>query len=111
LESIGGSDGIGFGLTHLMQRRQAGELPEQILDLHFQQLMKDPVATIEKLYEQMGRTLHAEHADAIRQYITDKPKGKFGTHKYTPEEWGFDAQKTREEMLPYTDYYGIELES
>jgi hypothetical protein len=58
----------------------------------------------------MGRPFLGEHADAIRRYVAAKPKGKFGRHKYTPEEWGFDSAKLRERMLPYTDYYGVSLE-
>jgi hypothetical protein len=72
--------------------------------------MADPVAAVEKLYGQMGRPFLGEHADAIRSYIAAKPKGKFGKHKYTAEEWGFDPVKLRKKMLPYTEYYGIALE-
>ena len=52
-----------------------------------------------------------EHADAIRPYLESKPKGQFGRHQYSAEEWGFDPAKLREKMRPYTDYYGIELEA
>ena len=51
----------------------------------------DPVAAVEELYSRMDRPFLGEHADAIHRYIQAKPKGKFGTHKYSPEEWGFDA--------------------
>ncbi len=73
--------------------------------------MADPVSAVEKLYGQMDRPLLGEHADAIRGYLEVKPKGKFGKHKYSPEEWGFDPVKLRDKMLPYTDYYGVALES
>ena len=59
----------------------------------------------------MDRPFLGEHADAIRRYVETKPKGKFGRHKYSPEEWGFDSVQLRERMLPYTDYYGVTLES
>ncbi len=72
--------------------------------------MADPAAVLEKLYGRMGRPFLGEHADAIRRYIADKPKGKFGTHKYSIEEWGYDAATLRERMRPYTDYYGVALE-
>ena len=71
----------------------------------------DPAAAVEKLYGQMDRPFLPEHADAIRRYIAHKPKGKFGKHKYSPEEWGFDPVALREKMRPYTDQYGIALES
>ena len=95
----------------LANRRKAGELPDRIVDSHFSELMADPVASIEKLYDSMGRPFESAHADAIRDYIEQKPKGKFGTHRYTPEEWGFDPVALREQMRPYTDHYGVQLES
>jgi hypothetical protein len=72
--------------------------------------MADPVAAVERLYGQMDRLFLGEHADAIVRYVAGKPKGKFGKHKYSPEDWGIDPVKLREKMLPYTDYYGVELE-
>jgi hypothetical protein len=106
------SAGAGMGdlMIHLANRRAAGELPDRILDSHFKELMADPVGAVEKLYGQMNRKFYGEHADAIRSYLEAKPKGKFGTHKYSPEEWGFDPTAIREKMRPYTDYYGVTLE-
>ncbi len=102
--------GLGDMMLLLMQRRIAGELPERIVDSHFSDLMADPVAAIEKLYGQMQRPFLPEHADAIRRYVAEKPKGKFGTHRYSPEEWGFEPAALREKMRPYTDHYCVALE-
>ena len=105
-----GGAGLGDLMIHLAKRRAAGELPDRIVDSHFNELMADPSAAVEKLYGQMDRPFLGAHADAIRRYIDAKPKGKFGKHKYSPEEWGFDSAKLREKMRPYTDHYGVELE-
>ena len=105
-----GGLGLGAMMIHLAKRRAAGELPDRIVDSHFADLMDDPVAAVEKLYGRMDRDFLGQHADAIRRYLEAKPKGKFGQHKYSPEEWGFDPAKLREQMLPYTDYYGVALE-
>ncbi|MBW2363261.1 MAG: sulfotransferase [Deltaproteobacteria bacterium] len=102
--------GMGGLLISLMQRRQKGEVSDRIVDSHFKELMADPVAAIEKLYGQMGRPFLGEHADIIRAYIANKPKGKFGKHKYSPEQWGFEADAIREATRSYTDHYGIALE-
>ena len=102
--------GLGDMMLLLAKRRAAGELPDRIIDSHFTELMADPAAAVEKLYGQMKRPFLGEHADAIRRYIEAKPKGKFGEHKYSLEEWGFDPVKLREKMLPYTDHYGVTLE-
>jgi hypothetical protein len=106
-----GGAGLGDMMILLAQRRSAGELPDRIVDSHFSDLMADPAAAVEKLYGQMGRPFLGEHADAIRAYVAAKPKGKFGRHRYSAEEWGFDPAALRKKMKPYTDHYGIALES
>ena len=102
--------GLGDMILVLAQRREAGELPDRIVDSHFTELMADPVAAVAKLYAQMDRPFLGEHADAIHRYMAAKPKGKFGEHDYSAEEWGFDPAQLREKMRPYTDYYGVALE-
>ncbi len=106
-----GAAGLGDMMILLAKRRAAGELPDRIVDSHFTELMADPAAAVEKLYGRMDRPFLGEHGDAIRRYMAAKPKGKFGKHKYPPEEWGIDSKKLREKMLPYTDHYGVTLES
>lgn len=102
--------GLGDMMILLANRRVAGELPDRIVDSHFSDLMADPVSAVQKLYAEMAREFLPEHGDAIRRYLEEKPKGKFGQHRYSPEEWGFDPKALREKMRPYTDHYGIALE-
>ncbi len=111
LKHIAASDAMGFLLLMVMEQRLKGEIPDRIVDVHFADLMKDPVATIEAAYATMGRTFHGEHADAIRKYVDNRPKGKFGKHAYSTEQFGFDENEIRERMKPYTDHYGIALET
>jgi len=107
----GMGDGTGGMLTGVMQRRIAGELPDRFVDLHFSDLMADPVKTIGEVYAKMGREFVPEHAEAIREYIANKPKDRHGKHRYSPEMWGFDTAELREATRAYTDHYGIKLEA
>jgi hypothetical protein len=97
-------------LAAIGARRNAGELPARFVDLHFSRLMADPVGVIRAAYEQMGRAFSDEHAEAIRRYLAEKPKGTFGKHRYTLEDWGLDADALRERGRPYTEHFGVELE-
>jgi hypothetical protein len=58
----------------------------------------------------MSRPFLPVHADAIRRHIDAKPKGKFGAHEYSTEEWGFDPAQRREKTRPYTDDHGVQLQ-
>jgi hypothetical protein len=72
--------------------------------------MRDPVAAVGEAYERMGRRLETAHADAIRAYLRDKPKGKFGVHQYAPEDWGFTAASLRADLAPYVGHFHVALE-
>ena len=105
-------DGYGSGLLllALLARVQGGTLPGPCYDVLFSDLMRDPVAAIERLYDAMGRPFVPEHADAIRSYLASKPKGKHGAHRYSAEEWGVDPARVREQLAPYIEHYGIPIE-
>ena len=99
------------GLNGSVDLRTSGAVPaERFVDLHFTDLMSDPVATLRAAYERMGRRFTDDHAAAVLDYLADKPKGKFGAHRYRPEDWGFTAESLRETMAPYIDHYGVTSE-
>lgn len=99
-----------WGLNALAERRASGDLPKRFVDVHFQRLLRDPVATMRDAYHGMGRDFTPAHAERIRTYLAEKPRGKFGVHKYTPEEWGFTRDELRASLAGYIAHFGIELE-
>ena len=98
-----------YALNHSVEVRSNG-LSDRFVDVHFEGLLRDPVATLRGAYAQMGRDLGREHADRIVAYLREKPKGKFGTHRYTAEDWGFSTASIRGNLAPYIDHFGIALE-
>lgn len=97
-------------LSTVADRRLNGEIAGTFGDVHFRQLMKDPVDAIERAYHQIGRPLVEAHREAIGRYVEEKPQGKFGTHRYTAEEWGFDPADLRRELNGYLTGFEVELE-
>ena len=97
-------------MVHVKQRRDAGDFPDRIADVHFLDQLRDPVAGIRAAYQRMGRPFDASHAERIRDYLDRKPKGKFGSHRYDPEEWGFSREAIREQTRAYVEAYDVELE-
>jgi hypothetical protein len=99
------------GLNGTVDVRASGMVPaERFVDVHFSELMSDPVATLRVAYERMGRDFTDAHADAVLDYLAHKPKGKFGAHRYQPEDWGFTAESLRSDLAPYMDHYGVARE-
>jgi hypothetical protein len=100
-----------YALNHTVELRATPGVPRRFVDVHFDRLMRDPVATLAEAYATMGRTLDPVHADRVRAYLQAKPKGKFGTHRYAPEEWGFAAESVRSRLAPYIEHFGVALEA
>jgi hypothetical protein len=97
-------------LNAIARRRRDGSLPGVYGDVLFAELMDDPVAAIDGAYAAVGRELTDEHRAAVTRYLEAKPRGKHGTHRYTAEEWGFDAATLHAELAPYISYFGVPTE-
>ena len=99
------------GLNGSVDLRTSGAVPaERFVDVHFTELMADPVSTMRAAYARMGRDFTDNHAAAVLDYLAQKPKGKFGVHRYQPEDWGFTAESLREATAPYIDHFGVTSE-
>ena len=101
-----------FALNRSVELREGGAVPaERFVDVHFTRLLEDPVETLREAYVRMGRPFTDAHGERILAYLRDKPQGKFGRHRYTPEEWGYTTEGLRKGLAPYVEHFGIELES
>lgn len=102
--------GFTYALNHSVELRADPRWGRRFVDVHFDRLLRDPVDTLAHAYAAMDRELDAEHAERIRTYLHDKPRGKFGTHHYAPEDWGFTAASLRAGLAPYVEHFGVALE-
>ena len=97
-------------LNTIARRRSDGSLPGTYGDVQFADLMADPVAAIVGAYEAIGRELTGEHREAITRYLAAKPRGRHGTHRYTAEDWGFDAATLRADLADYMARFSVPTE-
>ena len=103
--------GLGFVLNQVIDWRTSGDVPdEQFTDVHFADLMADPVGTVRALYEGFGWRLDEPTAHRIEQYVAAKPRAKHGAHEYSLEEFGLTEQQVDEVFGPYVEHYGIARE-
>jgi hypothetical protein len=97
-------------LNTIARRRGDGSLPGVYGDVRFADLMDDPVAAIAGAYRAIGRELTGEHREAITGYLAAKPRGKHGAHRYTAEDWGFDAATLRADLAEYMARFAVPSE-
>ena len=95
----------------VMGQRASGDVPaEQMADLHFRDLMTDPVGSVERAYGHLGLPFADEMRSTIPEYLASKPKDKFGPHVYDPKVLGLNEGEIRNDFQDYIVNYGIELE-
>ena len=98
-------------LNGSVELRRSGAVPdERFVDIHYARLIEDPAATLGAACEQMGLGFTDAYFSAVADYLAHKPKGKFGVHRYRPEDWGFTAAGLHTAMAPYLDHFGVATE-
>jgi hypothetical protein len=74
-------------LNRVIDQRAAGDVPAaNIADSRYQDLMDDPMRCIEAIYAHFGMPLEAAARTAMLDYLQQKPRGKFGVHRYQVDE-------------------------
>ncbi len=101
-------DAFAFALNDSVNLRTTGVVPdERFVDVRYTQLVSDPVGALGPALEQMGLPMTDAYAKAVRDYLAHKPKGKYGTHRYQPEDWGFTAEGIRAATEQYISHFDL----
>jgi hypothetical protein len=88
-------------------RRDNPDIENAVLDIAHRDVVNDPVAAVRKVYEHFGRDFSEQHATLISDFIANHPAAsRIGKHKHSPEEYGLNAEKIRENLGDYYSQYG-----
>jgi len=95
-------------VEHALQVREARDYPEAIFyDMQFGDFVADQFGVVENIYRAFGLPMSEEGEARMRAFIADNPKGKHGSHNYSPEEFGVDPVAIRREFKSYIDRFGL----
>jgi hypothetical protein len=83
---------------------------DRMVDVHYADLMRDPLQTMRALYRSLGDDFSAAAENAMRAWLADNPQGKFGKHEYALEQFGLTAERVRSMFEPYLSRYEVEAE-
>lgn len=99
------------GLERSMKVRDSGVLkPGQLIDVLFADFIRDPIATIRRLYDALGRELTPTAEERMRDHLVAHP-GDGGGARYTWADTGLDAAEVREQVRVYQDRFGVPTEA
>jgi hypothetical protein len=76
---------------------------------HYDRFMVDPIAAIQRVYDDLQMTLSPGVAANMQAYLDDRTQGKFGQHVYERAPPGTIAAE-RKLYERYQEYFGVRSE-
>jgi hypothetical protein len=107
--ALGNLRAFADGLATSTQFRQRPGVNQHFIDVHFQQLVADPIGTVERIYAHFGIELAAEARRAMQAWLDD-PASRTPKGHHTLAEYGLDEHAIDAAFGDYMAYYGVARE-
>ena len=105
------ADGMAMSLDRMRAFRESGGIdPDRFHDVAYDDLMRQPLREIEKIYERFAMTLTQDALSRIDSALRHAPKDVHGKHDYSFAMAGWDIPAMREKFTEYQSYYGVRSE-
>ncbi len=98
--------GWGGAMAQTLKVRESID-PSQALDVAYRDLAENPVATSKRIYETLGYECSPEMEAGMKRHIEENPKGKFGKHKYSMEEFNLTPERLDRHFGGYREKFGV----
>jgi hypothetical protein len=92
----------------LAVRARIGE--ERFADVHFRELVADPLGTIARSYAKLGLPFTDAAERGIAAFAAAHPRGRHGEHRYQLADWGLAREAVHEAFRFYRERCGVTLE-
>jgi hypothetical protein len=94
-----------------IDRFRATRPEHAIIDIRYDDLLRDPVAAVESIYSAFDDNgsggLDADAHAALTDYVAAHPKDSLGVHGYDLAEFGLDPARLRERFSDYVARYDV----
>jgi hypothetical protein len=94
-------------LSRLPTLRRTAMAGKAILDIRYQDLTRDPIATVKSVCGFIGIPFSAETERRAQAFLTENPLQKKGVHTYSADEFGLSDDGLRERFVSYRENYGV----
>jgi hypothetical protein len=81
----------------------------QFLDVDYDAIEREPLATVERVYDFLGWPLTTEARAAMSSFLGANPKNKHGVHRYSLEEYGLSRSAQLARFSRYCDRFAINV--
>ena len=87
-----------------MESRKKLNKEDQIIDLKFDDFVKDQVGVVKKIYDRFDMHLSDEALAKFKHFLDLNPKDKKGVHVYTLEDFGLKEEDVNRQYAHYIDF-------
>ncbi|MFO0689206.1 MAG: sulfotransferase [Myxococcota bacterium] len=84
--------------------------PGWCVHVHYDELMRDPIATMRRIYGHFDEAPSRLHERRIEAWLREKPQTAEGRHVYDPVDFGFTYAELAEIWRPYRERFDIRRE-
>ncbi|MCB1844981.1 MAG: sulfotransferase, partial [Halioglobus sp.] len=103
--------GLAAGYDNTVAYRRSGAIPEaQVVDLYFNDFMRDQVGTVRRAYAHFGLSLSEAAARRMQSFLDDNPADKHGKHLYHLADSGLELADLRKRFDTYARFFNIPRE-
>jgi hypothetical protein len=81
----------------------------QFLDVGFESIERDPLGTVERVYDFLDWPLSVDARAAMQRFLAANPKNKHGVHSYTLEQFGLSRAAESARFRKYCERFQIPL--
>jgi hypothetical protein len=92
----------------LRARERLGD--HRFFDLHYAELMRDPIGLMRSLYTWAGDELSPEVEQSMRSWLESNRQDRFGTRPYSLDSYGVTTRDLEPIFADYVTAFDIELE-
>ncbi|MBB4615035.1 sulfotransferase [Novosphingobium taihuense] len=80
--------------------------PGRVLDVQFNDFVKDQIGFVRKIYDQFGLVLSEEAETAMLGWLAANPRRSSTMQRFTPEDYGHSSDALKERYSTYRARYG-----
>jgi hypothetical protein len=85
--------------------------PGRFLDLHYAQILREPIAAVRAIYAHADMELHAAAEARMRAFLVANPQERHGVHRYKLAQFGLDRDAEERRYAVYCRRFALEPEA
>jgi hypothetical protein len=89
-----------------MAARAASD-PARFVDVGYDELLADPLATVERIYEGFALELPAATRAALADHVASHPQNRHGSHDYSLAQYGLSPEAVTRRLAAYIDRFHL----